>query len=307
MPPAADPATVPVMDTNMIDLNGHETRLLTRGDDGPAILFLHGFPEHAGGWAPVMDALDGHRCFAPDQRGYGWSHRPQAVEEYQTGHLVKDMLDLIGVLGLDRVHVVGHDWGAAVAYGVAFANDPRVASLTIANGVHPVPFQREIATGGPQCAASQYMNWLRRPDSHEILAADDFERLIGFFKKGMNMDWLSGAVLDEYRRVWQGPEVLSAMVNWYRASPIVIGPPGEELPPEKLPPFKPEYMKVRVPHLLIWGLGDTALLAECQNGLEEFCAELAIHEFPDADHWIVHQKPAEVAALIRDHIAKVDG
>ena len=66
-------------------------------------------------------------------------------------------------------------------------------------------------------------------------------------------------------------------------------------------------MKVRVPHLLIWGMGDTALLPESHDGLEEFCGELEIHEFPDADHWIVHQKPAEVASLIRDFIARVDG
>ena len=291
----------------MIALNGHDTRLLTHGNEGPAVLFLHGFPEHAGGWAPVMEEMGGHRCFAPDQRGYGWSYRPKEVAEYQTGKLVKDMLDLIEVLGLDRVHVVGHDWGAAVAYGLAFVNDRRVASLTIANGVHPIPFQREIASGGAQCEASQYMNWLRRPDSHEILAENNFERLIGFFKKGMNMDWLSGDVLAEYRRVWQGPDVLDAMVNWYRASPVVIGEPGQALSADKLPPFPAEHMRVRVPHLLIWGMGDKALLPESHEGLEEFCAELEIHEFPDADHWIVHQKPAEVAGLIRQHVAKVDG
>ena len=290
----------------MIALNGHDTRLLIRGETGPALLFLHGFPEHAGGWAPVMDRLDGYRCFAPDQRGYGWSCRPTDVADYQTGHMVKDALDLIGVLGLDRVHVVGHDWGAAVAYGVAFTGDPRVASLTIANGVHPIPFQRELAKGGAQTQASQYMTWLRRPESTEILAADDFERLIGLFKKGMDMSWLSGAVEAEYKRVWQGPEVLDAMINWYRASPLVVPEPGQSVASADLPALPAERMKVRVPHLLIWGMGDTALLPESHDGLEEFCDDLEIHEFPDADHWIAHQKPAEVAALIGDFVARMD-
>ena len=292
------------MDERTISLNGHDTRLLTHGDSGPAVLFLHGFPEHAGGWTPVIERMDGHRCFAPDQRGYGWSYRPKGVEEYQTGKLVRDMLDLIGVLDLDRVHVVGHDWGAAVAYGLAFAADPRVASLTIANGVHPIPFQRELAKGEAQSTASQYMNWLRRPDSHEKLAANEFERLIGFFSEGMEMGWLSGDVLTEYKRVWQGPDVLDAMVNWYRASPLVIAEPGRPLAEDQIPALPADRMRVRVPHMLIWGLGDKALLPESHEGLEAFCASLEIHEFPDADHWIVHQKPDEVAGLIREFIAR---
>lgn len=294
------------MKERMIDLNGHPTRLLERGEEGPAILFLHGFPEHAGGWAPVMEALDGHRCFAHDQRGYGWSYRPKAVEEYATGKIVRDALDLIGVLGLDRVHIVGHDWGAATAYGLSFTGDPRIASLTIANGVHPIPFQRELARGGAQTEASQYMLWLRRPDSHEKLAANDFERLIGFFSKGMDMGWLSGDVLEEYKRVWQGSEVIDAMVNWYRASPLVVPESGTSASADELPALPADRMKVRVPHLLIWGLGDKALLPESHDGLEAFCDELEIHEFPDADHWIVHQKPGEVAGLIRDFVARHD-
>lgn len=290
----------------MISLNGHETRLLTRGDTGPALLFLHGFPEHAGGWAPVMSALNGFRCFAPDQRGYGWSYRPTDIAQYQAGHMVKDALDLIGGLGLDRVHVVGHDWGAAVAYGLAFTGDPRIASLTIANGVHPIPFQRELAKGGAQTEASQYMTWLRRPESTEILAANDFERLTGFFRKGMDMSWLSGPVEAEYKRVWQGPEVLDAMINWYRASPLVVPEPGQRVAEADLPALPADRMKVRVPHLLIWGMGDKALLPESHDGLEAFCDSLEIHEFPDADHWIVHQKPVEVAGLIGDFVARVD-
>ena len=294
------------MNTRMIALNGHDTRLLTQGEDGPAILFLHGFPEHAGGWAPVMAQLDGHRCFAPDQRGYGWSYRPADVAEYQTGHMVKDALNLIGALELDRVHVVGHDWGAAVAYGVAFSGDPRIASLTIANGVHPIPFQRELARGGAQTEASQYMTWLRRDDSHEILAANDFERLVGFFKKGMDMAWFDAATEAEYKRVWQNADVVGAMVNWYRASPLVVPPAGQAADPADLPALPAERMKVRVPHMLIWGLDDKALLPESHDGLDSFCDHLEIHEFPDADHWIVHQKPAEVAGLIRDFTARID-
>jgi len=295
------------MEERIISLNGYDTRLIERTDDGPTLLFLHGFPEHAGGWKPVMARLDGFRCLAPDQRGYGTSYRPPDVAAYRAHLLARDVLDLISTLKLDRVHLVGHDWGAAVAYMVAFANDPRIVSLTIANGVHPAPFQRELAKGGAQSEASQYMNWLRRPDSHEILAANDFEKLIGFIGAHMDASWLTGAVLEEYKRAWAGPETLDAMVNWYRASGIVIADPGKPLPTDKVPVFDAERMRVRVPHLLIWGMGDVALLPESRDGLAEYCDSLEVHQIAEADHWVVHQKPDEVARLIRDFAIRVEG
>ncbi|MEL7154642.1 MAG: alpha/beta fold hydrolase, partial [Pseudomonadota bacterium] len=151
------------MEQRIIQLNEHDTRIYTSGDSGPAVVFLHGFPEHGGAWWQMLERLPGFRCFAPDQRGYGISYKPEAVREYTGGKLARDVLAMLDALELDRVHIVGHDWGASVAYATVFTRDPRIASLTIANGVHPVPFQREIATGGAQCEASQYMNWLRTP------------------------------------------------------------------------------------------------------------------------------------------------
>ena len=299
------------MEQTTIALNGHQTRLLRAGQTGPAVLMLHGFPEHAGGWKPLMQAMTGHRCLAPDQRGYGTSFRPAGVENYVAGKLCRDMLDLITELDLDRVHIVGHDWGAAVAYGLGFTGDPRIASLTILNGVHAIPFQRELAKGGPQSEASQYMNWLRRPDSHEKLAANNFERLAAFFAHGMDMSWLNGETLDEYRAAWGGPDngvaTVEAMVNWYRASPLKIAEPGMPIPAGDLPDLPAGRMRVKVPHLLIWGMGDRALLPASRAGLEDLCDHgVELHEFADADHWIVHQKPAECAALLSDFIARID-
>lgn len=289
-----------------INLNGHPTRLMRSGETGPAVLLLHGFPEWSGAWEEVMAALPGHRLFAPDQRGYGVSCRPEEITAYAAGKLARDVFDLIGALGLGHVHLVGHDWGASVAYACAFANDPRIASLTILNGVHPIPFQRAIASGGAQCAASQYIPWLCRPGSEEILAANGFARLRSLFAHGMDMNWLSGARLEAYRDAWRDTQTLRAMVNWYRASPIVVGPPGQPLPADEVPDFPAGRMRVTIPHLLIWGMGDTALLPEARAGLEEFCNDLTVREIDGADHWLHHQKPVEVAGLIRDFTAAHD-
>ena len=296
------------MEERIVSLNGHDTCVLTRGENGPALLFLHGFPEHAGAWEEVCSAMDGYRCFAPDQRGYGISYRPEQIADYATGKLARDILDLIGVLGLERVHLVGHDWGASVAYACAFANDPRIASLTIMNGVHPIPYQRAIATGGAQCAAAQYIPWLKAEGSEDVLAANGFERLIGLFSANMDMSWLSGARLDAYKTAWGSADGVRAMVNWYRASPLVVGAPGEPLPADRLPDWPAERMVVRVPHLLLWGAGDTALLPEAFEGLKDHCtAGLEIAEIEGTDHWLHHQKPAEVAERIRAFVARIDG
>lgn len=293
------------MEHRIISLNGHDTRIYTSGKQGPACLFLHGFPEHGGAWSGVMQRMQGFRCFAPDQRGYGISYKPDAIEEYSAGKIARDALQMLDVLGLERVHVIGHDWGASVAYATVFSRDPRIASLTIANGVHPVPFQREIATGGPQCAASQYMNWLRKPESQDILAANGFTKLAGFFAEGMDMSWMTPPVLEEYRAAWKDANTLRCMINWYRATPLIVGKPGQPLSKDQLRPIPKEHVMVTVPHQLIWGKGDTALLPESTKGLEEFCtAGLTRHEIPDTDHWICHQKPDEVAALIRDFVSQ---
>lgn len=294
------------MEDTTILLNGTETRLLRSGDTGPAVLMLHGFPEHAGAWRAIAQRLPDLRCYAPDQRGYGRSYRPSDVAEYAAGKLVRDMLGLIDRLELDRVHVVGHDWGASVAYGLAFTRDPRLASLTVINGVHPVPFQRALATGGAQCAASQYITWLRRDGTEDVLAADGFSKLATLFAEGMDMAWMTRDVLDEYRAVWGDRETLRAMINWYRASPLVVGLPGAPLPADALPVFPQDRMRVEVPHQVIWGVGDKALLPESRSGLEAFCNELEIHEIADADHWVCHQNPDRVAALIGAFIRKVD-
>ncbi|MEM1300285.1 MAG: alpha/beta hydrolase [Pseudomonadota bacterium] len=294
------------MRETIIDLNGHPTRVMQSGTEGPAILLLHGFPEYSGAWEEVMAALPNCRCYAPDQRGYGISYRPEAVEEYAAGRLARDMLDLIGALGLNRIHVVGHDWGASVAYAVAFANDPRVVSLTILNGVHPIPFQKALAAGRAQTAASQYIPWLKREGSEDILAANGFARLRALFAEGMDMSWLTGARLEAYKAAWKDATTLRAMVNWYRTSPLAVPPTGKILPDDQLPYLPADRMRVRIPHLLVWGMGDMALLPEARAGLGEFCADLTVHEIEGADHWLHHQKPAEVADLIRAFIAERD-
>lgn len=259
------------------------------------ILLLHGFPEYSGAWDDLARALPDFRCIAPDQRGYGQSWCPEGVENYRLKHLITDAARLIETIGTPLI-LLGHDWGAAVAYGVAIARPDLVSKLIILNGVHPGPFQRALAAGGAQSKASAYINWLRRDGAETALAADGFRRLDNFFAEGMNMDWFTAGRRAEYHREWSRPGRLQAMVNWYRASPVQVADPGQPLP--DAPVYAPDRFTVTMPHLLIWGDGDTALLPEAIEGLNAYAPNLIIRHIPDADHWLHHQHPQKVADSI---------
>jgi pimeloyl-ACP methyl ester carboxylesterase len=176
-----------------------------------------------------------------------------------------------------------------------------VSYLIIANGVHPVPFQREMAAGGAQTAASQYILSLRREGSEDHYAADSYKKLQQLFSANMDFDWFTGAKRDAYLTEWARPGRLKTMIHWYRASPLRVAEPGQ--PITDLPAMPADKLRVAMPHLLIWGDGDTALLPESIEGLEDYAPRLTVRHIPDADHWICHQQPRKLAALIHDWIA----
>ena len=292
------------MQTRMCRLNGEAFHLWTWGDSGlPPLLMLHGFPEYGGAWADLAPRLaDRFHCVAPDQRGYGRSWSPEGVAHYRGSELVADMAALADQLGAPLA-VLGHDWGAAVAYGLAMRHPDKVSRLIIANGVHPVPFQRELARGGAQSEASQYIDALRRPGSEDRLAANDYEKLLTLFSAHMDLGWMDDTRRAGYLAAWsQGGGRLGRMIDWYRASPLRVARPGEPL--DDLPALPVDRMRIQCPHLLIWGLGDTALLPVSTEGLEELCADLTRVELAEADHWLCHQQPGQVAGLIRDWMAQ---
>lgn len=260
------------------------------------MLLLHGFPEFSGAWAGLAERLaDRYFLLAPDQRGYGRSERPAGAEHYAMRGLVGDALGFLDRLG-PRAAVVGHDWGASVAYALALRAPERVERLVVANGVHPVAFQEALAEGGAQAEASRYIDWLRREGSEGPLAADGYARLWGMFGD------LHGLMTPErrtaYEAAWGGPEGLRPMVDWYRASPMRIPPPGQRIPPEALPDWDRERFRIRMPHLVIWGMGDVAFVPAMRLGAEPFAERFELEEVEGADHWVIHRETDRVAERV---------
>jgi epoxide hydrolase 4 len=288
---------MPAIETITIDAHGQRFAVSVAGNrSAEPVLFLHGFPEHRGAWdQALMHFGDRYFCVAPDQRGCGGSSKPNGVDSYRAGVLAEDMRQLMSSLAPGRTfRLVGHDWGASVAYMLAFDGTSRVSKLAIINGVHPVLFQRALLTDAEQAAASQYIHFLRAPTAEAYLMADDWRRLEGFLTKFGNSGWLTPEKLNAYRAAWSAPGALTGMLNWYRASPLIVPKAGEMPDRSTLPRVDLARYRIEMPHLLIWGMDDPALRPITRRGLDTFACDLEVVEIEGADHWVIHQAEARV-------------
>lgn len=258
----------------------------------PRVLLLHGFPEAAFVWDEVMERLAAQvDCTAPNLRGYAGSSAPAEIEAYRARPLIGDLAALIELLGAPIDLLVAHDWGGALAWGLAAQRPDLLKKLLIVNAPHPATFLRELRDNPHQQQASAYMNFLCRPDAAALLAADDFGRLWPFFTNMGADAWLDEATRGSYRAVWR--QGLEGPLNYYRASPLR---PGDTVRTLALPA---EAVTVRVPTTVLWAEGDIALPPALLDGLDEFVPTLDVQRVPGATHWIVHEQPALVADTIR--------
>jgi epoxide hydrolase 4 len=288
-----------------IAVNAVELDIRAVGDPkAPLLLFLHGFPEYSGAWDEVLPAFAGQfHAVAPDQRGYARSSKPEGVEAYRVKNLVRDVLALADRLSPERpVKLVGHDWGASVAYATAIAAPRRIAKLAVINGVHPGPFQRALIEDEAQRRASTYMHDLREPGAEEMLSANRFEKLLAMLSRFGPQPWLTPERQARYVEAWSPPGTLTGMLNWYRASPLLVPRPGEAVDTHKVMKLDPAQLRVRMPHLVIWGMNDQALLPVSRATLAGYCDDLTVREIPGADHWVVHQRTDQVIAHLRDFL-----
>lgn len=290
--------------------NGITLSCRAAGPSGaPVLLFLHGFPEAAFVWDPLLAHFGTRfRCVAPNLRGFERSSAPADPAAYRLKHLTSDLDGLIAQLlpdGAPLVALIAHDWGGAVAWAYAVQQPALLERLVIINSPHPATFLRELQTSARQQTASAYMNFLIRPDAEQLLAENDFARLWPMFTNMGAADrthagggWLDDAVRDQYRAVWRAG--LTGGCNYYRASPL-RPPTGPDSPVLKID-FAPEYVTVHVPTLVIWGEADTALPPSLIDGIEAFVPNLRLVRVPGATHWIIHEQPARVIAEIESHL-----
>ncbi len=278
------------------------------GEKGqPVLLFLHGFPEAAFIWDVQLEYFSrpqngGYRCVAPNLRGFEHSSAPMDVSAYRPKHLVQDIVELIAIetetQGGHLAALVAHDWGGAVAWNLANQLPQLAQRLVIINSPHPGTFLRELKSSPAQQAASAYMNFLIRPDAEQLLARDDYRRLWEFLTHGKTgfetPAWLTDDVMAQYREVWNCG--LCGGCNLYRVSPL--RPARPEDPAAAAVELPRNMLTISLPTLVIWALDDIALPPALLEGLADYIDDLTIRTVADASHWIVHEKPQQVAELI---------
>lgn len=294
----------PVLPQKRVTLaNGIALDVVDEGPrDAPALIFLHGFPESHRTWRHQITHLSGRlRCVAPDQRGYRGSSKPQSVDAYAPDKLIEDVFLLADALGIDRFTVIGHDWGGAIAWGVAYAGqmNGRVARAVIANAPHPVGFSRLVWLNRHQRQASQYMRVFRDTANDQLIR--DFG-LIGMLARGFEgrletEDKMEPAERAQLLKDWEDRDAALAMINWYRASPLYVPAMDEpyEIPADRAPPALPP---LTLPTLVIWALDDLALPPENLDGLEELVPNMSLVRVPDCGHFVPWEAPGAVNAAL---------
>ena len=276
-------------------------------EDAPPVILLHGFPESHRTWRGVVPLLaERFRLIMPDQRGFAGSDAPQDVEAYRIDETVGDLFGLADALGVDHFALVGHDWGGAVAWAAAIKGDPRIDRLAIVNSPHPVVFQKSLIENRDQRAASQYITAFRTPGFEAAVKAMGWE---AFFDKsfGGHVDLASipGEERAQYIADWSQPGTFTAMLNWYRASQLVVPPPGVTVPiPDWLLGAFP---KITIPTLVVWGMNDKALLPVQLDGLDRLVDKLTILRIPDSGHFVPWEKPEAVVAALGSFLAEREG
>ncbi|HEV7288006.1 alpha/beta hydrolase [Sphingomonas sp.] len=278
---------------------GVELDVATAGDPAaPAIILLHGFPESHRTWRQQIPELaKTHFVIAPDQRGFARSSKPEGVDKYTPDKPVADLLALATHFGKERFVLVGHDWGGAIAWMAALQHPDRVDKLIIVNAPHPFVFQKSLYDDMEQRAASQYIRAFRNPALDEQVAAMGLGRFFDTsFAKHVDPALVASeraAYLDE----WGQPGAITAMLNWYRASAIVV--PAMDETPERPAFLDAPFPPLRMPVLVIWGMRDTALLPVQLEGLDALIPDLSIVQV-DAGHFVPWEKPQPVTDAIRE-------
>lgn len=267
--------------------------------DGPPVLLLHGFPDSWRLWRHQIDALSdaGHRVVAPDLRGFGSTDKPTDVAAYGMRHLVGDVVGLLRVLGVDRTAVVGHDWGAGLAWATAMAAPNVVERLAVVSVGHPAAFG---AAGLRQRQASWYMLWFLFPGVAEgVLPADDWAR----FRAWAWGEVAPGADPDCERQVADlgRPGALAAALAWYRANidPVhfVGAPDVDSASATPLP-------HIACPTMGVWSTADPFLTEEQMTGSAPFVdGPWRYARIEGVDHWVPVHAPDQLNGLLLDFLA----
>jgi pimeloyl-ACP methyl ester carboxylesterase len=284
-PPRLTLGTWPGYEPGM-DINGLSFHVVDEGSGTP-VLLLHGFPDSSRLWRHQIPVLldAGYRVIAPDLRGFGQSDKPKEASAYAIPILISDVVGILDALGIERAHVVGHDWGAVLAWGLAALLPDRVERLAVLSVGHPSVFAQLPIE---QREKSWYMLLFQFEGvAEQLLQRDDWKLM---------REWLRGdgdceRCLEDLAR----PGALTAGLNWYRAN---VAPAAQLEAPLQLPP-------VKAPTLGIWSSRDHYLIEDgvkCSDS--QVSGSWRYERIDGASHWIPVDAPQRLNELLLGFFAE---
>jgi pimeloyl-ACP methyl ester carboxylesterase len=285
-PPPADPGAIRQETLQLGELT-FDARVAGPAE-GELVLLLHGFPETSYEWRAQLRALGeaGYHAVAPDQRGYSPGARPGDDAQYELPLLVSDAVGMADSLGAERFHLVGHDWGAGVAWTTAALAPERLLSLTTVSVPHLDAFNEQLSDEAScQSEASSYFDYFVMPGFANVLLGSDAALLRDGY------EGIEEAAIEEYLRVLGTPEALDAALAWYRAN-LAESFGGAMLGP------------IEVPTTFIWGDADAAVCREGAEATADFVSgPYRFEALPGANHWVPEVAAAEVTRILLEHLA----
>jgi pimeloyl-ACP methyl ester carboxylesterase len=256
---------------------------------GVLVLLLHGFPESRHSWRAALPELAtaGYRAVAPDQRGYSPGARPDpaSLDNYLFDKLVADAIDIADASGAagKRFHLVGHDWGGQVSWGVASKHPERLASLTVLSRPHPLSFRRALQEDPDQKHRSRHHGKFLEPETADKLLADNAKAMReGLFGQ-------SAESVKQHLSILGSRPALEAALAWYRANKGLSG----------------DFGTTQVPTLYIWGDADATVGPAAAKGTGEFVsAAYSMEVLPGVGHFVMDQAPGRATELLLSHLKR---
>ncbi|MFI4964951.1 MAG: alpha/beta fold hydrolase [Caulobacterales bacterium] len=284
--------------TRRVAANGFDFAVDEAGEGGHLALCLHGFPESRFSWRYQLPLLAqmGYRAWAPDLRGYGETEpKPRAVSAYVIDRLIEDVAALIDASGATCVTLIGHDWGAGLAWTFAANRIRPLERLVIMNVPHPAVMAAHLRRSWAQLGKSWYMAFFQLPVVPErALTAKDARAIRNaFHAMAIDKSTFTPDVLDRYAADAQRPGAITGMVNWYRAAFRLGGK------------LRGPWPTIETPTLIVWGEEDAALGIELLDGTEAYVGDLTIERLPGVSHWVQQEAPEAVNAILKGWLSSV--
>ena len=283
---------------------------LASAKDAPqqTMIFLHGFPEYWGTWQAQLDYFSAdYRVIAPDLPGYNLSDKPEDKTFFEVPNLIQFMAKFIqNVAPNQKIILVAHDWGGAIAWPIAAFFPDLIDRLVILNAAHPSVFTREMINNPEQRQKSEYIHELIAADGVDRLSENNHQYLKDKIFGGMRNGTLSELQRQTYQAVWSVPGAVNGMLQYYRAMPQLAPSeaPSRESSEQVTDTAQMKIPNIRItcPTLILWGEQDQAFVVENIEGLEEYVPDLRIKRFPSASHWLQHELPNEVNHEIHEFL-----